>query len=72
MHIGILSMQRVINNGSLLQAYGLKKTIESLGHIVQFVDFRVSDEHNEILTWKEKIQNFNSVLYTLLVCISMF
>ena len=68
MHIGILSMQRVINNGSLLQAYGLKKTIESLGHIVQFVDFRVSDEHNEILTWKEKIQNFNSVLYTLLVC----
>lgn len=67
MLIGILSMQRVINNGSLLQAYGLKKSIESLGHIVQFVDFKVSDGQNEILTWKEKIQNFNSILYTLLI-----
>ena len=67
MHIGILSMQRIINNGSLLQAYGLKKSIESLGNAVQFVDFKVSDEENEIFTWKEKIQNFNSVLYTLLV-----
>lgn len=67
MKIGILSMQRIINNGSLLQAYGLKKIIESLGNTVQFVDFKVSDEENEIFTLKEKIQNFNSVLYTLLV-----
>lgn len=67
MKIGILSMQRIINNCSLLQAYGLKKIIESLGNTVQFVDFKVSDEENEIFTLKEKIQNFNSVLYTLLV-----
>lgn len=34
-------MQRVCNNGSFLQAYGLKKMIESLGHEVVFVDYHV-------------------------------
>lgn len=41
MKIGIMSMQRIVNYGSFLQAYGLKKTIENLGHDVQFVDFKV-------------------------------
>lgn len=40
MKIGIISMQRVPNYGSFLQAYGLKKTIESLGHDVVFIDYR--------------------------------
>lgn len=39
--VGILSMQRIKNYGSFLQAYGLKKTIEELGHEVQFVDYHV-------------------------------
>ena len=34
-------MQRVCNNGSFLQAYGLKKLIESLGHEVVFVDYHI-------------------------------
>lgn len=41
MKVGIISMQRVCNNGSFLQAYGLKKLIESLGHEVDFVDYKV-------------------------------
>lgn len=41
MNIGIMSMQRVENYGSFLQAYGLKKEIEKLGHSVQFVDYQV-------------------------------
>ena len=40
MKIGILSMQRVINYGSFLQAYALKHTIKSLGHEPYFVDIR--------------------------------
>lgn len=40
MKIGIMSMQRIINYGSFLQAYGLKRVIEDLGHDVQFVDYR--------------------------------
>lgn len=41
MKVGIISMQRVCNNGSFLQAYGLKKMIESLGHEVIFVDYHI-------------------------------
>lgn len=41
MKIGIMSMQRVVNYGSYLQAYGLKKTLESFGHTVEFVDYKV-------------------------------
>lgn len=37
--IGIMSMQRIANYGSFLQAYGLKKIIEELGGEVQFVDY---------------------------------
>ena len=32
-------MQRIINYGSFLQAYSLKKTLESLGHSVCFIDY---------------------------------
>lgn len=39
MKVGIMTMQRVENYGSFLQAYGLKKEIEKLGHTVQFVDY---------------------------------
>lgn len=34
-------MQRIENYGSFLQAYGLKKTIEKMGHEVQFVDYKI-------------------------------
>lgn len=36
---GILSMQRIYNYGSFLQAYGLMKILEDLGCDVQFVDY---------------------------------
>lgn len=41
MKIGIMSMQRITNYGSFLQAFALSKTIKNLGHDVQFVDFKV-------------------------------
>lgn len=41
MKIGIMSMQRIKNYGSFLQAYGLKMTLESFGHEVIFVDYKV-------------------------------
>ena len=39
--VGIMSMQRIANYGSFLQAYALKQLIESLGHKVEFVDYHV-------------------------------
>ena len=41
MKIGIMSMQRIINYGSFLQAYGLKKITESFGNQVEFVDYMI-------------------------------
>lgn len=41
MKVGILSMQRIRNHGSFLQAYALSSTIKSLGHEVEFVDFKI-------------------------------
>ena len=38
MKIGILSMQRVYNYGSFLQAFGLKTLMEQRGHEVRYVD----------------------------------
>lgn len=49
MKVGILSMQRVVNNGSFLQAYALKKVVESYGHQVVFVDFHVDKIVNHYL-----------------------
>ncbi len=37
--VGIMSMQRIANYGSFLQAYGLKHILEDLGCDVQFVDY---------------------------------
>lgn len=43
MKIGILSMQRVVNYGSFLQAYALKQTLTELGHEVEFVDYEAGE-----------------------------
>ena len=39
--VGIMSMQRIANYGSFLQAYALKKLIEETGCNVEFVDYHV-------------------------------
>ena len=36
-----MSMQRIANYGSFLQAYGLKKTLENFGHEVVFIDYKI-------------------------------
>lgn len=54
MKIGILSMQRVINSGSFLQAYALKKVVERLGHQVVFVDFRVNNGEHKKFSFRKR------------------
>ncbi len=41
--VGILSMQRIANYGSFLQAYGLKKILEDLNCDVEFVDYHLGE-----------------------------
>lgn len=52
--VGIMSMQRIANYGSFLQAYALKQLIENLGHEVEFVDYHVGTP-----VVKEKADNRN-------------
>lgn len=64
MKISILSMQRIINYGSFLQSYALKKTLEDLGHKVDFIDIQDGEYHEEprilITSFKDKIKKYCS------------
>lgn len=59
MKIDILSMQRVINYGSFFQAYALKKTLETMGHEVGFLDIYPGDQlsnHNHVKFFDNQTQ----------------
>lgn len=62
MEIGILSMQRVINYGSFLQGYSLKKYLESRGHNVSFIDIKPG---RQIVENTEKKDDSNPIKYVL-------
>lgn len=47
MKIAILSMQRVINYGSFLQAYSLKQILENSGNTVTFIDIKDKEGHTD-------------------------
>ncbi len=40
MKICILSMQSIVNYGSVLQAYALRRLLQNLGHEVDFIDIQ--------------------------------
>lgn len=60
MKVGIMTMQRICNYGSFLQAYCLKKTIESLNHEVVFVDFKrgkpITYAENKAAYYKNRVR----------------
>lgn len=48
MQIGIISMQRVYNYGSFLQAYALKHILEEMGHTTAFIDIEQTKNEKSI------------------------
>ena len=62
--VGILSMQRIKNYGSFLQAYALKILVEDLGHEVQFVDYHVE---KPVIEMKKNTKNssFSKIVQTM-------
>lgn len=58
MKVGIMSMQRVKNYGSFLQSFGLKQTIESLGHTVVFIDYK---QEAPVVPYKEENKGYKLV-----------
>lgn len=62
MKICILSMQRVNNMGSLLQSYALKKTLESMGADVEFIDIKKIERDYELLgNYKQSFSGENEL-----------
>ncbi|MFQ7628337.1 MAG: polysaccharide pyruvyl transferase family protein [Blautia wexlerae] len=57
MKICILSMQRINNMGSLLQAYALKRLLETLENQVEFIDIKKIDSDYQLLgDYKQKFK----------------
>lgn len=52
--VAILSMQQIDNFGSLLQAYSLKKILESINCEVSFLDIEIREEDNKLVCGSEK------------------
>lgn len=68
MNIKILSMQRVVNYGSFMQAYALKKVVEAAGHTVTFCDFNAGEprhvgEKVKKVTFWHKIYNLRKLIF---------
>ena len=64
--VGIMTMQRIKNYGSFLQAFGLKKTIESLGYKVEFVDYNYGSQlipHHKKRIFKKIKNNLHIIKY---------
>lgn len=57
-----MSMQRVANYGSFLQAYGLKRILESLGYDVQFADFEPGEVVVQDNTDKNKYRSLSRLI----------
>ena len=53
MKIGIITMHKVYNNGSALQAYALQKTIESLGYTPSIIDYDFNSDKRSPSTAKK-------------------
>lgn len=67
MKVGIISMHRILNYGSFMQAYALKSVVESFGHECSFHDFRKGEPRHRgqkaiPMTTGEKIKNIPKYL----------
>lgn len=66
--VGIISMQRIINYGSFLQAYGLKVTLEEIGCKVVFLDYKyegslVADDNKMKIVYKKILRTLKTKNY---------
>ena len=56
MKFGIISMQRVLNYGSFMQALSLKRMIELLGNEVEFIDYKTNCCAYQRNNFKERLK----------------
>lgn len=66
--VGIMSMQRVVNYGSFLQAHSLKNIIQSLGYVnVEFIDYEFEREltkfSNDLSIFRRILKHKNVITF---------
>ena len=60
-YVGIMSMHRVRNHGSFLQAYALKRMLESAGFITRFVDIEKVEKPAQKNTLWRKLSKIKAI-----------
>lgn len=74
MRIGILTFHRAINYGAILQCYALFKTLTSMGHDVEVIDYRPDSIEKYRMLFRKKdfkrVKGFEKIRY-LLSCITL-
>jgi len=67
LNVKIMSMHRVVNYGSFMQAFALKRVVEGMGHQVRFADFAPGEPRHhgvkvKTSTWKDKLQRLPALI----------
>src|SRR5690606_18538771 len=63
MKIGVLTFHNVPNFGAFLQAYALKRVVESFGHEVQIINLKLNPQRTFIGKIVEKINDYSFETY---------
>ena len=71
MKIGILTFQRALNYGAVLQCFALQETLKHQGHDVEIIDYRpwYIERYRQILPFKY-INTFSGFMYKIRIVIS--
>lgn len=62
MRIGVLTFHRALNYGAVLQCFALFKTLKSMGHDVEIIDYRpLFIERHRNLFYKKQFKKFSII-----------
>ena len=68
--IEVITLHRIVNYGSVLQAYATQYVLENMGYDVEFLDYYPERMH--LLGMLKRIKNKNNKLKKIFKCLSFF
>lgn len=61
--VGIITMHRVQNNGSVLQAFALQKKIENFGYTCEIIDYYYPNKYHEQIRYGKSVLSYRRLSY---------